>query len=115
MADYSRLNGSQRAAVRAAFLSAFTRDELKMLLSDRLDKRWDNYTRDGGNLQEQVYDLIEHSQAEGWIDALIREAEAQRPTNRYFALIRCDARADDPDPISSRFCQSTPFDSGADD
>jgi V8-like Glu-specific endopeptidase len=87
MADYSRLHGPQRAAVRAAFLSAFTRDELKMLLSDRLDKRWDNYTRDSGNLQEQVYDLIEHSQAEGWIDALIREAEAQRPTNRYFARL----------------------------
>jgi V8-like Glu-specific endopeptidase len=85
--DYNNLNGPQRAALRAAILDAFTRAELKMLLSDHLGRSWDNYTRDGGNLQQQVYDLIESSQNEGWTNALVREAEAKRPTNRHFARL----------------------------
>ena len=85
--DYSNLNGPQRAALRAALVNAFTRSELEILLSDRLDKNWEDYVRDGGTKEDQFFDLIEASRRGGWIDALIREAEPKRPTNSHIARL----------------------------
>lgn len=86
-ADYKNLSGPQRAALRAALLDAFTRSELMRLLSDRLDKNWDDYAREGGTREDQLFDVIEASRRDGWIQDLVQQAKLQRPNNSQIARL----------------------------
>ena len=79
--DFNSLNGPQRSALRAALSSAYSRADLEKLLSDKLDKSWENLVGEGKNKDDQLFDLIEASQEQGWTDVLVEAAAADRPNN----------------------------------
>src|SRR5271156_4613412 len=86
--DPKNLTGSQRSALRAALVSAYRRADLQMLISERLNRSWEDLVREGGTKEDQVFDLIETSQREGWIDALIKEAVAGRSNSNQIGRLK---------------------------
>ncbi|MCK1412520.1 trypsin-like peptidase domain-containing protein [Bradyrhizobium sp. CW4] len=89
--DFNSLNGPQRSALRAALVSAYNRAELEKLLSDKLDKSWEDLVGEG-NKDDQVFELIEASQRHGWTDTLIKAATAERPNNAQISRLEVTLR-----------------------
>src|SRR5262249_17373736 len=52
-----------------------------------LGKNWEDLVSEEGNREQQFFQIVERSRQDGWIDALIREARAMRPGNRYVAWL----------------------------
>lgn len=75
------LSGEQYERLRDALIDAFPRKvSLKEMLFFKLDKSLDTIAG-GSNLQEIVFNLIEVSKAEDWIEDLITAARKSNPRN----------------------------------
>lgn len=73
-----KLSGLQKRVLREAILDAFNRDDLALMVSDRLDTRLDVIVGPGG-LEKEVFDLIEWAGQRAKIDQLIGGVTAERP------------------------------------
>jgi hypothetical protein len=75
-----RLKGKTSATFRKVLLAAFKEDDLRLLMSDRLDEDWEHIVRDG-NLKSKVHDAIEWAEDQRRVTALLEAAVAERPSN----------------------------------
>lgn len=75
------LSGQNRKQLRDALLDAFpTKSSLEQMLSLELDKKLDTIAL-GNNLADIAFNLIQTSEAEGWIESLIFGACESNPKN----------------------------------
>jgi hypothetical protein len=72
------LTGEQRKALREALIDAFDQDTLAIMLSDKLDKRWDLLVKTA-DFRVQVFQLILKAEQEGWTYKLVLAAGESRP------------------------------------
>jgi hypothetical protein len=75
--DLNDLNGPQKRVLREAIVEAFTAAELKILLSDELDKPLHELSMDM-SYDRAVFHLIERAQSEGWSGDLIKALQERR-------------------------------------
>jgi hypothetical protein len=73
-----RLSGLQKRILREAILEAFNRDDLELMLSDRLDTRLDVIVG-SKSLEKQIYDLIEWAGRRAKLGQLIEGVRTERP------------------------------------
>ncbi|MEM7554252.1 MAG: effector-associated domain EAD1-containing protein [Cyanobacteria bacterium P01_A01_bin.84] len=77
----TKLSGEQRKKLRQGLLSAYPSiAELKIMVDDELGHNLD-VIAGGNNLQEVVFNLIKTSEAQGWLEDLIRAAIEANPGN----------------------------------
>jgi len=80
------LTGLQKEQLSEAVLSAFTTQHLRRMLTYRLDKNLSHYVS-GGPFPDQVFELIEAAEREGWTPQLIVTARQFNPGNRQLQLV----------------------------
>jgi hypothetical protein len=73
-----KLSGLQKRILREAILETFDRDELALMVSDRLDTRL-NVIVGSGRFDKEVFDLIEWAGKRAKLDQLIGGVTAERP------------------------------------
>lgn len=73
-----KLSGLQKRILREAILETFDRDDLALMVSDRLDTRLDVIVG-SGRRDKEVFDLIEWAGQRGRLDQLIAGVTAERP------------------------------------
>jgi hypothetical protein len=78
MNKLGKLSGLQKQILREAILESFNRDDLAIMVSDRLDARLDVVVG-SGTLEKQVFDLIEWARQRAKLDRLIDAVTAERP------------------------------------
>lgn len=82
------LDGPQKKMLRRALLAAFDRDSLNRLLRDKGHQSLEELVKDNP-FRDEVFDLIEVAQKEGWLNVLIGDAE-QESANPKIASLRAD-------------------------
>lgn len=81
------LSGQNRKQLRDALLDAFpTKSSLEKMLSLKLEKKLDTIAL-GNNLADIVFNLIQTSEVEGWIENLILGACESKPKNAKLQAI----------------------------
>lgn len=78
MNNVRKLSGLQKRILREAILETFDRDDLELMVSDRLDTKL-NVIVGSGRLDKEVYDLIEWAGQRAKLDQLIGGVTAERP------------------------------------
>jgi Trypsin-like peptidase domain/Effector-associated domain 1 len=78
MSGLGKLSGLQKRILREAILETFDRDDLALMVSDRLDAKLDVIVG-SGRLEKQVFDLIEWARQRAKLDRLIDAVTAERP------------------------------------
>jgi hypothetical protein len=79
----NELTGKQLETFRLALQRAFGAPApLEMFLRERLNKQYVDYVAERDTFQIACFRLLTSSEAEGWLDELVREALLARPASR---------------------------------
>ena len=83
----NKLSGKERRKIRQAIISAYPNiAELRMMVDDELNCNLDSIAGDS-NLEQVVFNLINTSEAQGWLEDLIRAAIKSNPGNSDLKVI----------------------------
>jgi hypothetical protein len=78
MNGVGKLSGLQKRILREAILESFSRDDLEIMVSDRLNARL-NVIVGSGRFEKEVFDLIEWAGQRARLDQLIGAVTTERP------------------------------------
>jgi hypothetical protein len=90
-ADVVQLNRAQFDVLNKSLLARFPRqDFLRRLLREEFEKNLSAISSDRVGIEENVEDLIERAEAEGWIRKLVRVAAEKDPKNDELAKVAAE-------------------------
>lgn len=81
------LTGAQVSMLVDALGSAFTLDELRMMLRFRLDRDMDDVSAPASRKDVRIFELVEASERQGWDGQLIAAAREANPGNPELAMV----------------------------
>ena len=86
------LTGQQKRILKEGILGAYpNEDELKILLSERMDLRYSAIAR-GDNYTSRVAFLVEKLETDGEVEQLIRVVVEEKPNSPYLTEVKTEFR-----------------------